>query len=44
MSWADHERVHGAMRTERAREEPVWRELARYLRPDNVSMNISERT
>lgn len=40
--WSEIERAHGAVKTERQREEGVWRELARFLRPDNVSMDVSE--
>lgn len=42
-AWGDFEGLHGDAKAERAREEPAWRDLARFMRPDNQSFNSSER-
>ncbi len=41
-AWHDAEPIQSQMESERAREEPAWRDLARFLRPDNVTFNASE--
>jgi Bacteriophage head to tail connecting protein len=43
-SWQELEKIHSEMRQERALEERMWRELARYLRPDQQNMEVSSRT
>jgi hypothetical protein len=40
-SFQEIEQIHGEMKRERAREERYWRELARYLRPDQQSFEVS---
>lgn len=42
-AWNDFEGDHQQMRNERQREEPRWRDLARFLRPDNQSFNATEK-
>ncbi len=42
-AWNEFEPVQSQMETERQREEPTWRDLARFLRPDNVSFNVTDR-
>lgn len=37
--WADIEKTHGEMRNERAREEPRWRDIARFLSPDDQDLD-----
>lgn len=41
--WKDHEQPIGEAKQERAREEPVWRELSRLLRPDGNIFGPNER-
>ncbi|MFA6267643.1 MAG: portal protein, partial [Pseudolabrys sp.] len=41
-AWNEFEPVHGQAKTERQREEGTWRDLARYLRPDNQSFNATD--
>jgi len=43
-TWQELEKVHSEMRQERALEERMWREIARYLRPDQQNMEVSSRT
>lgn len=42
-AWSEFQAVHEQMKSERQREEGTWRDLARYLRPDNKSFNATER-
>ncbi|UZE47921.1 portal protein [Rhodopseudomonas sp. P2A-2r] len=42
-AWSEHEPVHQQMKTERQREEAAWRDLARFLRPDNQSFNATDK-
>lgn len=41
-AWSDFEPVHSQMKSERQREEAGWRDLARFLRPDNHNFNATE--
>lgn len=41
-AWNDFEAPHQEMKNERQREEGPWRDLARFLRPDNQSFNASD--
>jgi hypothetical protein len=43
VEWADIEKPQAHMESQRAREEPTWRELARFLRPDGQEFTIGER-
>lgn len=42
-AWNDYEPHQSQMETERQREEPTWREMARFLRPDSVTFNVTDR-
>lgn len=43
LTYQDIEQKQGELEQDRAREEPVWRELARLLRPDGNIFNVNER-
>jgi Bacteriophage head to tail connecting protein len=43
VEWADIEKPQAHMESQRAREEPTWRELARFLRPDGQEFTLGER-
>lgn len=43
LEYADIEKAHGVMESARQREEPTWRELARFLRPDGQEFTTGER-
>lgn len=42
-AWNDVESLQSQMASERQREEPAWRDLARFLRPDGQSFNVTDR-
>lgn len=42
-AWSEYEPIHSQAKSERQREEGPWRDLARYLRPDNKSFNATDR-
>ena len=41
-AWNDFEKQHNEMANARRLEEPTWRELAKFLRPDGVAFNPGE--
>ena len=43
MPWKDVEPDQSLMESERQREEGPWRDLARFLRPDGQSFNVTDR-
>lgn len=43
MAWSEFQATHGQMKTERQREEGAWRDIARFLRPDNQSFNATDK-
>jgi hypothetical protein len=42
-AWNEYQGIHEEAKSERQREEGTWRDLARYLRPDNQSFNVTDR-
>jgi hypothetical protein len=43
MGFSDYERRHGELDAIRKREEPTWRELARFLQPDSTLFDANSR-